>query len=496
VRVALLSGLIDSQDPDLDNVVYISHSALQDDVVFLVRSLGLFADLDRASGRIAIFGGVLADGLQHLRIVYSAPAKYPLEYEIVIEPLGVGDYYGFEIDGNRRFVLGDFTVTHNTVMALKIVSLIRKKTLILVHKEFLMNQWIDRIEEFLPGAKVGRIQAQTCDIAGKDIVLGMIQTMYNKTFSQEVYDEFGLTIIDEVHRIGSEEFSKTLLKVITPRMLGISATVERKDGLTKLLYMFIGPKIYSETRRDADPVCVRAIEYISGDADFNTVEYDFRGQPKYSTMISKISDFGPRSDFIVRVLRDLVDENDNGQIMVLCHNRSLLKYFYEAIGHQGFATRGYYVGGMKESALKETEGMRIVLATYAMAAEALDIKTLSILVMASPKTDITQSVGRILREKHANPIVVDIVDKHETFQNQWQRRKTFYRKCGYRILSTDSVRYKGMVDFGSAWKNVFEPKKVAVKTCKGADVDANADVDADVDVDADKSYGCLLTNIE
>ena len=101
----------------------------------------------------------------------------------------------------------------------------------------------------------------------------------------------------------------------------------------------------------------------------------------------------------------------------------MLKYLYEAITHRGFATVGYYIGGMKQSALQETEDKQIVLATYAMAAEALDIKTLSVLVMASPKTDITQSVGRILRVRHDNPIVVDIVDRHDTFQNQWRQRK-------------------------------------------------------------------------
>jgi len=70
-----------------------------------------------------------------------------------------------------------------------------------------------------------------------------------------------------------------------------------------------------------------------------------------------------------------------------------------------------------------------------MAAEALDIKTLSILVMATPKTDITQSVGRILRIKHENPIIVDIIDTHQMFQNQWKLRKRFYKKSNYKIVT-------------------------------------------------------------
>ena len=468
VRLEILAGLIDS----VDNCEYQIHTnnknkKLLEDVVFLAKSLGFRTKVKQDKTTIQLYGSLQ-------KIPSLCPRKRMnnneeeteqniLKYKIRVEKAAEksDDYYGFEIDGNRRFVLGDFTVTHNTVMALKIVSLIKKKTLILVHKEFLMNQWVERIQEFLPNARVGRIQAQVCDIEGKDIVLGMIQTMYNKEFPAELYAQFGLTIIDEVHRIGSEEFSKTLLKTVTPLMLGISATVERKDGLTKLLYMFIGPKIYSERRVDVDPVCVRAIEYISQDPGFNETEYDFRGNPKYSTMISKLSEFGPRSDFIVRILRDLVQENTSVQIMVLCHNRCLLKYFYEAIQHQGFATTGYYIGGMKEAALKETEDKQIVLATYAMAAEALDIKTLSALVMASPKTDITQSVGRILRTRHDNPIIVDIVDKHEIFQNQWRQRKTFYRKCNYRIRSIDSIRYGGMnIDWklDQTWTRTFEPK--------------------------------------
>ena len=388
--------------------------------------------------------------------------KDVLNTRIKIEKLGIDDYYGFEIDGNRRFVLGDFTVTHNTVMSLKMISDIKKKTLIIVHKEFLMNQWIERIEEFLPTAKVGKIQGQVFDIEGKDIVIGMLQTLYDKDFGANAFTSFGLTVIDEVHRIGSEQFSKTLFKTVTPYMLGISATVDRKDKLTKVLYMFIGDKIYSEERKDDDPVCVRAINYSSRDTEFNEVEYDFRGNPKYSTMISKLCEYGPRSDFIIRIVADLLKENDSKQIMILCHNRSLLKYLYEGICGRDLASIGYYVGGMKQADLQTTETKQIVLATYAMAAEALDIKTLSSLIMVTPKTDITQSVGRILRVKGNNPIVVDIVDSHDLFQKQWVQRRRFYKKCNYRIRQIDGDKYSGMsIDWNTdkTWKWVFEPKE-------------------------------------
>jgi ATPase subunit of ABC transporter with duplicated ATPase domains len=178
-------------------------------------------------------------------------------------------------------------------------------------------------------------------------------------------------------------------------------------------------------------------------------------------MISKLCEYGPRSDFIVRVIGDLLKESDN-QIIVLCHNRSLLTYLYDAINHRNLASVGYYVGGMKQTNLQETEEKQIVLATYAMAAEALDIKTLATLIMVTPKTDITQSVGRILRIKHENPIIVDIIDSHDIFQNQWTQRKRFYKKCNYKIRQIDSSKYSGMdIDWETdqTWKRMFEPNK-------------------------------------
>jgi len=346
-----------------------------------------------------------------------------------------------------------------TIMALNICSRIKKKTLILVHKEFLMNQWIDRIRDFIPSARVGKIQGKIFDIENKDIVIGMIQTMYDRPYPPNTFASFGLTISDEVHRVGSEEFSKTLLKVVTPYMLGISATVDRKDGLTELLYMFIGPKIYSETRNNDDGVQVRAIQFDDSDEKYREEQRDFRGNIKYSTMINQISDFEPRKMFLTRVLKDLIMENSEKQIMVLSHKRDLLDYLETEINAIGFATVGQYVGGMKPAALQESEGKQIVLATYAMAAEALDIKSLNTLVMVSPKTDIIQSVGRILRTRNDGKIIVDIVDSHEVFQNQWKKRRAFYKKSIYGIKMIKSKDYVDMMANSDSWTTVNDRNK-------------------------------------
>ena len=203
-------------------------------------------------------------------------------------------------------------------------------------------------------------------------------------------------------------------------------------------------------------VIVHAIKYEVDDEEFNEVKTDFRGNPAYSSMISKLCEYNRRSEFILKVLSNMLETNPNQQIMILAHNKNVLKYLHDAIAHRNIATVGYYVGGMKEAALKETESKKVVIATYSMAAEALDIKTLTTLIMATPKTDIEQSVGRILREKHSSPVVVDIIDSHELFQNQWRKRKTFYKKENYKIIYTTSGTYTSDT---TKWQIIFTPKQ-------------------------------------
>jgi superfamily II DNA or RNA helicase len=278
-----------------------------------------------------------------------------------------------------------------------------------------------------------------------------------------MFDSFGLTIIDEVHHISSEVFSNSLFKLVTKFMLGLSATMNRKDGTTPVFKMFLGDVIFKSKRDNDREVTVRAIEYYVDDDDFNEVKLDYRGKPQYSSMISKLCEYNRRSEFILKILSDMLKENPNQQVMILAHNKNLLKYLHDAIAHRNIATVGYYIGGMKESALKETESKKVVIATYAMAAEALDIKTLTTLIMATPKTDIEQSVGRILREKHSSPIVVDIVDSHDLFKNQWRKRKTFYKKENYKIIYTISTDYTTDL---SKWTLVYNPNSKGSRECK------------------------------
>jgi superfamily II DNA or RNA helicase len=394
-----------------------------------------------------------------------------------------------------------------TVLALKIIELVKKKTIIFVHKTFLKNQWIERIQQFLPNAKIGTIQGQIIDIDDKDIVIAMVQSISMKSYPESLFDSFGLSIFDEVHHMSSEVFSNCLKKCNTYYGLGLSATMNRKDGLTNVFKMYLGEICYKNTEdTSTDDVLVKTIDYIVDDEEYNEVERDFRGNIKYSTMISKISNFTYRSDFIINIIEHELVLNNDQQIILLAHNKSLLNYIYKSITQKNTSNLsiGFYIGGMKEADLKISETNQLILATYAMAAEALDIKSLTTLILATPKTDIVQAVGRILRQKHSQPLIIDIVDNQEPFLNQFQKRRAFYNEKGYKIIRTNNTKYidsiikfkKEDIDDETIWNEVKPRSKSKYKSKSNSKIDNDKDLlQKKIDVDGDQQYNVCLIDL-
>lgn len=384
-----------------------------------------------------------------------------------------------------------------TVCALNMISQLGRKALIIVHKEFLMNQWIERANEFLPGVRIGKIQGPIFDIENKDIVIGMVQSMYDRNFPSGAFNSFGFAIFDEVHRYGSRQFSSIFWKFSTYYMLGITATINRKDGTTPLLSLFIGPVIYTITDRGKETVTVLGITYTDDRCGGLTAPYlkqetDFRGNVKYSTMIANVCGHKPRTVAIHAIIMNILEKYPTSQIMILVHNLCLLRDMESIIMEKTpTVSYGFYVGGMKKQALVDTETKQIVLATYSMAQEALDIKTLNCLILCSSKCDIIQSVGRILRDKGDNPkIVVDVIDPNGTFENQWKKRMAYYKKCDYTVfkcskwsdyLKEPNYPFSDCKTDTSQWKQMW-PKPV--KNGKKCITDINDDDEDDDDDNA------------
>jgi ERCC4-related helicase len=175
----------------------------------------------------------------------------------------------------------------------------------------------------------------------------------------------------------------------------------------------------------------------------------YNGKLNFAATITGIVTFEPRNQVILDDLVAIKKEAPARKVLILSERRGHLDRLRELIEAfnktqstargLGLGTTAYYVGGMKEADLKESEGADILLATYAMASEGMDIPGLDTLILASPVSSIEQPVGRILRQKPEDrrhiPLVLDVIDDFSLFQGQGRKRLAFYKKQGYRIQS-------------------------------------------------------------
>ena len=326
-----------------------------------------------------------------------------------------------------------------TIIALYLIAKLKKKALVIVHKEFLLNQWVERINQALPGTRIGRIQGKIFDVENKDIVIGMLQTLSMSKFSLDAFDSFGHVVIDEAHRIPSQVFSRALNKFNSQYMVGLSATPTRKDGLTKVLKWYIGDMMYSSQEANTTDVLVHRYIIESDNIAYNNELTDYRGRVMMPRMINNITEFDKRTRIIINIIKETLAEHTDRQILVLSDRKNHLNDIYQITTNESICSVGYYVGGMKKEALKSSESQQLILGTFAMANEGLDIETLNCLILASPKSDVVQAAGRVLRKVHLEmkPKIVDIVDKFSMFENQGNKRLKYYKTRGYVITNID-----------------------------------------------------------
>ncbi len=324
-----------------------------------------------------------------------------------------------------------------TVLALYLLATIGKKTIIIVHKEFLIDQWKERILQFLPFARIGIIRQKKVDVVNKDIVIAMLQSLSMKHYETSVFREFGFCIVDECHHLGAQVFSRALPKIGCHIMCGLSATPKRKDGLSKVFEWYLGPIVYQIKKRDdKQSVYVDLVSINSTHKGYTREEKNFMGKLCMPRMINNICNYNTRTHFLCRMLVELLKEQRN--ILVLSDRRGHLDTFYELLTTQLNVTSvGFYVGGMKPSQRKESESKSVILGTFTMAAEGMDIPSLNTIMLASPKSDIRQSIGRILRKKHEHccPLIIDIIDQFSCFSRQAKKRQTIYRRNKYQMTS-------------------------------------------------------------
>jgi superfamily II DNA or RNA helicase len=345
-----------------------------------------------------------------------------------------------------------------TVMAISKIAELGLKTLILVFNSDLLAQWEERIQEYTPDARIGRIRGKEISVLDKDIVIGMVQSLSNPAkddeYPPELFAEFGMVVIDECHHIGARMFSRCLRKCAFKYTMGLSATPDRQDGLTKVFKYYLGDICYKDDAIQKTPeerlldhipdAKVIVHRYMSSSMSYCKEVLNYQRKPNTVIMESNIANYTPRMEYILGLLPALIAEGR--KIIILTSRRDHIAEFVEKIMARNIATVGPYVGGMKQTQLNDTKTKQILVATYNMAAEGFDCQALDTLIMATPKREIEQCTGRIMRKKKNDrihtPLIIDIADEFSNFKAWTQKRIKFYKDKNYKIqeyeVNTDS----------------------------------------------------------
>lgn len=331
-----------------------------------------------------------------------------------------------------------------TVCAIYISAILGLKTLIVVHKTFLLDQWYQRIIEFLDidPNKIGIIKQKKCEYENKDIVIGTIHTIAKKEY--DIYHNFGFVIYDEAHHVCAKFFSKALRKLNCKYTLALTATPYRGDGLIKVMHWFCGGTIYQEKIKINKHVVVKVINYKCDDELFKLVnKWNYRKKEKScdtNITISNITKIDCRNDIIINLIDNIVKLNKNRKILVLSDRIDHLHYLKETVDDtlEEKINTCYYIGKCKRSEREFAEDNGdIIYASYSMAHEGLDIKHLNTVILASPRKDVVQSIGRIMRKiliaGDLKPLIIDIADEMDVIKNWSKVRYSHYKKCNYNI---------------------------------------------------------------
>ena len=330
--------------------------------------------------------------------------------------------------------------TGKTVMAIAVAARLGVRTAVLVHKQFLLEQWRARFAQFAPGARVGVVAQSTNDLAGgidPDVVICMIQTVLSRHGpAVGTFARVGLVVCDECHHVCAQSFMRALLSFPARYRLGLTATPRRRDGLGFALPWILGP-LAVEVKR----ACARVdVCWLTGTMDLDPVR-DTRGELLYAATVSRLVACRRRN---ARVLACVASGLRHGrQIIVISERRGHLEELCSACGT---GSPSLYLGETRARAKQERDERAVtanpLFASYSLSAEALDIPRLDMLVFASPRgapACIEQCVGRIMRAfpGKPTPLVVDFRDS--LFVSMARERRGLYRRESFRQRDLDSV---------------------------------------------------------
>lgn len=309
------------------------------------------------------------------------------------------------------------TGSGKTVIALYMIAQRRQPALIITHTKELLNQWANRIEQFLeiPSNEVGRIGDGERNI-GEKITVALVQTLYK--CASQVSSHIGYLIIDECHRTPARTFTEAVSAFDCKFITGLSATPWRRDKLSKLIFWYVGNVIHEIDKASL----IETGDVLPAEVIIRETHFVPNCDPatEYSTMLSELTEDNTRNALITQ---DVANEatNGGGICLVLSDRKSHCETIHFLLSRKGIKSN-VLTGDLSNEDRKETVEalnsgrIKILIATGQLIGEGFDCKQLSTLFLATPiKFDgrLIQYLGRVLRPAPGKEkaTVYDYVDK-------------------------------------------------------------------------------------
>lgn len=358
-----------------------------------------------------------------------------------------------------------------TYVGAAVTGMVGKKTMVIVTKEDIRDQWTKAFSEVLglkPGVDLGYLYGDVCDVTNRKVVIAMVQSVAKEArYPEHIFRDFGLVIWDEVHRVGADFFSQSCFRLPAILRWGISATPNRKDGREEVIDAHIGVVRVKSEQVPMTPrvICQESPWHIPMrrkvgpdgklilDKDGNPKMFEVEHSPAAAGHVVKmLTHHHGRNAMIANFVQQAYMSGRT--ILMQSDTKDHLETLHTLFSSFGIPPRdmSYYVGGMSTKAREAAKQARVILSTYQMTREATDIPALDTLVMGTPKSDIAQIVGRILRafDGKKEPLVFDIVDRSSSvFKGYAANRLRWYQ----------SFSEKVRVDFKPAPKVIDKPVK-------------------------------------
>ena len=342
---------------------------------------------------------------------------------------------------NRGGILQSKAGSGKTRVGIALACALGKKTLWLTHTNELLNQSYNAAAEFIDKKLLGKISAGKIQIAD-GITFATVQTLSKADLNALRY-EWDMIIVDECHRASmsvtrATMFSKVLNNLAARYKYGLSATLHRADGLIKCTYALIGGVAYTVPDSVVNTMQVK-IERKDTGVKISRACLDTDGTLVYAKLINYLAEHKRRN---LIISDDLFKLSEQGHSIILLSDRvEHLNELYRLLPteqqNDAVILHGKVKKADREKALEQMRNKEkhILLATYQLAKEGLDVPCLDRLLLATPVKDyaiVVQSVGRIARvcEGKGEPVVYDYVDDIGFLQGMWKKRCTSYRKDG------------------------------------------------------------------